>query len=157
VGGWLAQAAGVGRCGRGVGRSSGARPVIGAGEVALWRGFGVEDDVRDFAGLPLMVEKREKFPGGAACIEVCKPYGDEAGVPAPLVRIEVRGRPRPPPHVVVVEDFLCSCGQRFAPHKYASWEVLYLHYLISFWLADPFLGCARMPPWGSSPLEAAES
>jgi hypothetical protein len=54
---WLAQAAGVGRRRRGVGRRRGTGPVIGTGEVALRRGLGIEDDVGHLAGLPLMLEK----------------------------------------------------------------------------------------------------
>jgi len=141
----LAQAAGVRRRGRGVRRSRGTGPVIRSGEVAVCGGFGVEDDVRDLTSLSLMVEKREKLPGGAACVEVCPPPSDEAGVPTPLVGIEVRGRPRPPPHVVLAKDFFCSHRQRFTPHEYASWETLYLHCLISFWSTDPFLRCSCLP------------
>src|SRR3712207_465812 len=102
-----------------------------------------------------MVEKREKLPSGAARVEVCQPHSDEAAVPTPLVGIEVRGRPGPPSHVVLAKDFFCSHRQRFTPHEYASWEVRYLHCLISFWSADPFLGCTRLPSRGSSPLRRA--
>jgi hypothetical protein len=85
MGWWLAQAAGVGRRRRSVGRSRGAGPVIGARKVALRPGLGVEDDVGYLACLPLMLEKREQLPRGTACVEVGQPYGDEAAVPAPLV------------------------------------------------------------------------
>ena len=63
--------------------------MIGTGEVALRRSLGIEDDVGNLAGSPLMLKKREQLSGGAISIEVRQPYGDETAVPAPLVRVEV--------------------------------------------------------------------
>ena len=105
--GWrLTQAACVGRGGRGLGRGCSAGPVLSAGEVAVRRDLGIEDDVGNLAGFPLMPKKREQLSGGATGIEVRQPYGDESAVPAPLVGIEVRRRPRPPPPCRSDQGFL---------------------------------------------------
>src|ERR671932_318325 len=94
-----------------IGELARADPVLGSREVALRRSLGVEDYVRHLAVFPLMVEERAQLLGSALCVEVREPYGDEAGVPAPLVRVELRGSPRPPPHVVVAKDFGRPAGQ----------------------------------------------
>jgi hypothetical protein len=72
---------------------------------------------------------------------VRQPYGDERAVPAPLVRVELRGRPRQPP-VVVAKDFLCPHGQPLVPHEHTSLEDLDLHRLISLRSAHPFFSDA---------------
>src|SRR5829696_6232324 len=100
----LAEAAGVGWGGRRVGGSRGAGPVLRAGEVALGRGLRVEHDVRHLPVLPLVLKEGEKLAGGAAGVEAGEADGDECGIPAPLVRVEVRRCFRPGAHVVVAQD-----------------------------------------------------
>src|SRR3712207_8981751 len=65
--GWrLAQAAGVGRRGRGVGRGRGAGPVLGSGEVALRRGRSEEHtselQSRQYLVCRLLLEKKKMTP-----------------------------------------------------------------------------------------------
>ena len=97
----LAQRAGVGRGAR---ELPGARPVFRTGKVAVWGGVRVEDYVRHLAGLPLVAEEREQLLCRPPGVEVGKADGYETGVPAPLVRIQGRRRPRPAPHVVAAQD-----------------------------------------------------
>lgn len=84
--------------------------MLGAGEVALRRSLGVEDDVGDLSVLPLMLEGREELPCGALGVEVCEPDGYKGGVPASLVRVELRGCLRTSAHVVAAQDFSRSIG-----------------------------------------------
>jgi hypothetical protein len=87
----LTKAAGIGRRGRGVGRSRRARLVVWAWEVAVRRGLGIEDYMGHLPGPPLVLEEGKKFPRGATGVEMGEPDSDERGIPAPLVWVEVGG------------------------------------------------------------------
>src|SRR5918998_1106978 len=52
----------------------------------------------------------KQLPGGAAGVEVREPEGYKAGVPAPLVGVEVWGGPGPPAHVVASQDLRGPVG-----------------------------------------------
>jgi hypothetical protein len=56
--------------------------------------------VRHAAVAPLRAEEPLELAEGAIRIDVRKADGDERAIPAPLVRVEARRRPRPPADVV---------------------------------------------------------
>src|ERR687893_1965948 len=85
--GGLAQAAGARPCWSVLGERGGV-PAFGIREVALGRGLGVEDYVRDLAGGPLAGEERFELAGRAAVVNVRQTQRDKRRVPTPLVRVE---------------------------------------------------------------------
>ena len=82
----------------------GAGPVLGARKVASLRSLRVEDYVGDLAARPLVGEECFELAGGAADVETGETDCDKRGIPAPLVRIEVRSGFGPTPRVVLAQD-----------------------------------------------------
>src|SRR5215210_7573934 len=79
-------------------------PAPRAREVAREWSVGIEDDVRDLAGSPLGIKESFKLAGSAAGIEVGETDSDKGAIPAPLVRIEIRGGFGPGAKVVAPQN-----------------------------------------------------
>jgi hypothetical protein len=81
-----------------------AGPVLRSWPVAVGRRVGVEHDVGDLAVGPLRRQQRSQLAYRTADVEVGPPDRDEGGVPAPLVRIQVRCGDRPVADVVAMQQ-----------------------------------------------------
>jgi hypothetical protein len=86
VDGWLADARGAD--GSGAGRDTVRAPPVGAGEVVV--SAGREADVRDHPGAPLPGEDAAQLRHRTGDVHAREPDRNERGVPAPLVRVQVR-------------------------------------------------------------------
>ncbi len=73
-------------------RSLAAAPERRTGEVRVVGHAGVEDDVRDPAIRPLAAKQLLELLLGTTLVVPGPPDGDERRVPAPLMRVEARGR-----------------------------------------------------------------
>jgi hypothetical protein len=109
----LAQAAGIRWRLRGIERNRGASQVFRTGIIAVRRSLRAEDNVGYLASDPLVGKQGTEFEGGAADVEVGEPDGYERAVPAPLVRIKLRGGTGPAFHIVLTQDRSCLRGQLF--------------------------------------------